>query len=1632
MDKIIAHRDYLPLMEIGGRSDFSPASSNELQFERQYRSQIAQPLSPRSDLYTYRPVEGVTQKYFNAPGELDGPVTLAANGKELIDSDLYFKNNGKCPLYLFEGGECDTIRYDFQYIRLVPIRDNTKGDRRTTTRIGDRVINGAWKLEASLYLTIQRTIKYKLKAPSNLDELPQREREKYNEQIKLETIHGRVANNVVLATSKLVYKSRACEQTKGKPPGVDFDWYFEIDEIEKLEGLNILQDSGKETGKFLEDEFGDLTIPIYEKFSVADRIKSIASLGDDSCWTLTNPDGSIELQSRPITQHIIWQNHSPTGPFIGALGLEERKTGINYYEATEENWYRFANGTRTPEEIAAGVGAYKSRTQEWFWENFKQVSFFLEPPTGFLGASDKVQVEWIRDRRHIYYGKTTKTGRGNDTILVARGLEETSLSAESRKFDPNWLNFDSDRKKSYLEMYMSFVDPTFVPEMGSPDWTTSGVPMKDPYTGRTVYIRYLIKNLEIPNEQALSDVWDIINNGGLTTTDSLKLDASGKALISKSATTTIYNSLFSTMIPIKKLKSKTVLLPDGTTFTNEGTNPAYWTVGEPAFPDGWYKVTDPRPADEGGTGFTGYVNPYIGQVTNTNQLGNLFGDVKLYTTNGKLSANELKDKAGNVLIQKYPLTPEYNTSDSLLQGSVGCPPLTGVTHGLWKESPTGLILNEDYRYGDLSFSNNEYAARLAYSDLLNKRKNAKFSSDPNSRIASLNPGFIVERGNFSDDRKFFQPYGPTPKLGNYFFRDIRFIPEYSEVRGKGDRIIGYDRAYREVGNKIIPGAWNLVADLYLYIPTFGASGLIREFVGILYPDYVLSKGSLYHEVITDCEGIYGWNSVKYEYRFSVDEIESLAPLYEAGFASHARNIRQAINRVRSVIDGVSQTQYNLGGTGFKPGDEQYASGNLRFNNDYVNPYNVRYNPNGTQVGYDPFQQLSSYKYVDELSLVDHLIKQNKFESINNTDWQPYDFRNEKYWSYSFGSLPVLIDNEPKGVFGELIKVNASNKYITTKPIPNFPNKVVGETPCTQSWDFRSEIPKSPVDVDTLNLVDCADTPFDLVFSKKRLTVDRLPDTETLYPIEPGPVGFDIPVIIRTKNVEESDRFLSRDPNSPCFQGFKTTYDISEYYEVTHSKLCWQPVSEDEAFEPNVIFDGLKYKRYTALYSGSIEIQNTKEVRWENPETVYCDCVEVKVEEKPFLDPDDPCGCKEIYLDSVYKICVDDGLYYYENKIVPPNALPVRTEQRFGISTECGKVKVKVMHDLDFQKDIVFAKNKLTSKGLFDGTDILSCYATSSRQLSGSKQYYYDVINCNECNSDSYFAVSYGHLKGSGSTYNYYEEDDTPTRSVYSQYRLLTLEEPQTSFQFYKTGSLGTDLEDVYVLNFYRNSMEDRLDPGNFELSLVELNGGAYANKFYTGSNVQVSSSNKVITLIDNSSDTTNQKFCVDSPYTSFDLVSGSLVNGIYDTTTTTTYGTMYPLLGVVVLDASKLNTELSFNTVTGSNINGDNHYKLYTSVSGASSLNFPMRVRTSTNKNITEYFIRIPHMEANYSNNPTFNNTKGDGAIFHECFKNDPVTYITTVGLYNNTGDLVAVGKTSKPIKKTADDELYLKINLSI
>ena len=71
----------------------------------------------------------------------------------------------------------------------------------------------------------------------------------------------------------------------------------------------------------------------------------------------------------------------------------------------------------------------------------------------------------------------------------------------------------------------------------------------------------------------------------------------------------------------------------------------------------------------------------------------------------------------------------------------------------------------------------------------------------------------------------------------------------------------------------------------------------------------------------------------------------------------------------------------------------------------------------------------------------------------------------------------------------------------------------------------------------------------------------------------------------------------------------------------------------------------------------------------------------------------------------------------------------------------------------------------------------------------------------------------------------------------------------------------------------------------------------------------------------------------------------------------------------------------------------------------------------------------------NYSNNPTYiyDGTDGihaKGTIYNTDFINDPKTYITSVGLYNENNELVAVAKLSRPAMKSFDQELLIKVRL--
>jgi hypothetical protein len=349
-------------------------------------------------------------------------------------------------------------------------------------------------------------------------------------------------------------------------------------------------------------------------------------------------------------------------------------------------------------------------------------------------------------------------------------------------------------------------------------------------------------------------------------------------------------------------------------------------------------------------------------------------------------------------------------------------------------------------------------------------------------------------------------------------------------------------------------------------------------------------------------------------------------------------------------------------------------------------------------------------------------------------------------------------------------------------------------------------------------------------------------------------------------------------------------------------------------------------------------------------------------------------------------------------------------------------------------DVIGNQKTFVTTGLFSNNEPTMGFAfTSSLQTTSSKLYYYDVLNSTASNAESQFAIAYGHRLGSGSSAQG-TLNDSPTRAVYSQYRLLLLNPEDTTFNI-RSGSSTTATDSIYVINFNRARLKDRLDPGNWQISLNSLSGSSFANNVHTGSNVRAQgAAGRIFSVIDDSG--LGNTPTLTTAGRVFNVVSGTLTGGIFNPTAPVYIGLVYPDMGIAVLDARQLegaaNLGLNFNTVTGSNVAGDNAFKLFTSISGAMTVNrttHAIQARNEETVTSTHYFVRVKNAEYNFSNNPTFV-TGTVGEFVQPTFIGDPKVYITTVGMYNDRQELLAVAKLSKPIQKSFNNEALIKVKL--
>jgi hypothetical protein len=306
------------------------------------------------------------------------------------------------------------------------------------------------------------------------------------------------------------------------------------------------------------------------------------------------------------------------------------------------------------------------------------------------------------------------------------------------------------------------------------------------------------------------------------------------------------------------------------------------------------------------------------------------------------------------------------------------------------------------------------------------------------------------------------------------------------------------------------------------------------------------------------------------------------------------------------------------------------------------------------------------------------------------------------------------------------------------------------------------------------------------------------------------------------------------------------------------------------------------------------------------------------------------------------------------------------------------------------QDFLISTDSVTSPvWSLTGSAFLSAFTQDSSQPSSDSGRYFRNATSN---GETQFAVAYGHKDGSGSQY-YYDGTPglSPTKTVYGQFRnIIYGEDENAEFNFG-----GVVKKDFVAIVFNRARYKQALLPGS-----LQLNGVAPDP------------------LTDNSSiSTVVDYFNCGRVYK---LGSGSFGDGKMPSGATNgSYGYLLPDIGTIILnpDACGISNPQSNNT-------NDN---VPASVIGNIG-DFYMNSQESVTSNFA--FIRARNAEFNYSCNPTFFRSGSGGTVLYPDFAQNPQVFITTVGLYNDNNELLAVAKLSKPIKKDFTKEALIRVKL--
>jgi hypothetical protein len=390
---------------------------------------------------------------------------------------------------------------------------------------------------------------------------------------------------------------------------------------------------------------------------------------------------------------------------------------------------------------------------------------------------------------------------------------------------------------------------------------------------------------------------------------------------------------------------------------------------------------------------------------------------------------------------------------------------------------------------------------------------------------------------------------------------------------------------------------------------------------------------------------------------------------------------------------------------------------------------------------------------------------------------------------------------------------------------------------------------------------------------------------------------------------------------------------------------------------------------------------------------------------------------------------------------------------------------------DETRDTVNTIDRVFASAWTNNTNELFQFHSSSTQYvqttpSSSGNYFMEIYNENPQLSSSaevQFSIAYGHKAGSGSA-NLSSGDGgdgfSATKAIYNQYRNLVFGGDET--QNFTFGTHTPD--DIYVININRGRYKNAIRLGNLDLHLQYYSGSV--STVLSAGNTDTGS---ILRLTDDSVSTTGSANAIRAGVgREFNLVSGSAGviaavshSGIagainpepiatHNISTTKlqvggsgSYGLVYPDVGLIILNPDALAMSSSGGGIdlissASSNAFGNNSARLQRALNNAANGEGGLTAEgVTTNGFVLDsqedisskfYFCRVYNQDFNHSTNDSF--TESDGTLKYDSMIDNPKVYITTVGLYNDNQDLLAVAKLSQPLPKDFTKEALIKVKL--